>query len=87
MKKTVTVQNKLGIHARPAAELVKLASKFKSEIIIAKNDRKVNGKSIMGVITLVAECGSEIEITANGVDEQDAINAIIELFNNKFYEE
>lgn len=87
MKKTVKVQNKLGIHARPAAEFVKLASKFKSDVFIAKNNSKVNGKSIMGVITLIAEYDSEVEITVNGIDEEEAMTALIELFNQKFYEE
>lgn len=87
MKEIIKIQNKLGIHARPAAEFVKLASKFKSKIYISKNGRKVNGKSIMGVMTLAAEYRSEVEITAEGPDAAEALKALVELINNKFYED
>ena len=68
---TVKIQNKLGLHARPAAEFVKIASQYKSDVFVAKNDREVNGKSIMGVMTLAAEMGSEIRIKAIGDDDVD----------------
>jgi len=83
----IKVQNKLGLHARPAAEFVKIASKFKSDVFVSKNDREVNGKSIMGVMTLAAEMGSELCIRAIGEDDTETINALVELFNLKFYED
>lgn len=86
-EKKVKIRNKLGLHARPAAEIVKLATKFKSEIYISKNNRIVNGKSIMGVMTLAAEKNSELIIRANGKDEQKAVADITNLIKNKFYEE
>ena len=86
-KKAVTIKNKLGLHARPAAEFVKIAAKFKSSIYVSKNDRTVNGKSIMGVMTLAAEMGSELCIQATGNDEKEAIEALVELVNNKFNED
>jgi len=79
--------NKLGLHARAAAKLVKLSSRFESSIDIEKQGQKVNSKSIMGVMMLAASCGTRVTITANGVDEQAAIDAISELVNNRFDEE
>lgn len=87
IKKVFKIQNKYGLHARPAALLVKTSGKFKSEINIAKDGVVANGKSIMGLMTLVAEAGSEIEITVEGIDEEDAMKAIQELIENKFNEE
>ena len=84
---TVKIQNKLGLHARPAAEFVKIAAQYKSDVIVSKNDREVNGKSIMGVMTLAAEMGSVLRIVANGDDEEPAVNALVELVNLKFNEE
>ncbi len=86
-EQSVRIQNKLGLHARPAAEFVKLASQFKSDIFVSKNDRMVNGKSIMGVMTLAAEQGSEILIRADGEDESAAITNLVKLVNDKFYED
>ena len=83
----VKIKNKLGLHARPAAEFVKIASKYKSEVIVSKNDREVNGKSIMGVMTLAAEMGSELHIRAIGEDDINVIDALVELINLKFYED
>ena len=83
----VEIKNKLGLHARPAAEFVKMAAKFKSNVYISKNDRVVNGKSIMGVMTLAAEMGSELRIQAIGEDENEALKALVELINNKFNED
>lgn len=80
----VTVQNEAGLHARPASVLVKTASRFKSDFFIKMYGYKVNGKSILGVMTLAAEAGSEMELIFNGPDEEDALQKVVELFNNKF---
>jgi len=85
--KTFTIQNKFGLHARPAAHFVKTAGKFKSKIDIAKDGLVANGKSIMGLMTLAAETGSQVEITIDGEDAEAAMEAISELIANKFYEE
>lgn len=87
VEKKVFVQNKLGIHARPAALLVRTATKFASDIFIIKNGQEINGKSIMGVMALAAEFESEIIIRANGSDEKDAIEKIAKLFIDKFEED
>ena len=87
IKKIFKIQNKYGLHARPAALLVKTSGKFKSDINIAKDGMVANGKSIMGIMTLVAETGSEIEVMINGADEKEAMNAIEELIVKKFNED
>jgi len=79
--------NSLGLHARPSAQFVKVASKFKSDVYLSKNDREVNGKSIMGVMTLAAEMGSTLTIRVDGEDEELAMEALVNLVNAKFYEE
>lgn len=76
----------MGIHARPAAQIVKIASKFKSDVYLSRNGREVNGKSIMGVMMLAAEMGSELLLKIHGDDQEQAMAALIELFNNKFDE-
>ncbi|MCD6181574.1 MAG: HPr family phosphocarrier protein [Candidatus Cloacimonetes bacterium] len=86
IRKRITITNPLGLHARPATMLVKLATKFRSEFHIRKDDMVINGKSIMGVMTLAAEYGSELEIIADGVDETFLINEITELFQTNFGE-
>ncbi len=86
-ERTVLIPNKYGLHARPAAELVKIAYQFESEIWIRKDDFEVNGKSIMGVMMLAAECGSEITIRASGDDADAAVNALAALVENGFGEE
>ncbi len=86
-KKTVEIKNTLGIHARPASEIVKRASKFKSNISIEKDGMEVNAKSIMGILMLACEQGSKITIVADGEDEKEAVENIVELVENKFYEE
>jgi phosphocarrier protein HPr len=86
MERTVEIVNKNGLHARPAAEIVKLSSKFKSEITIVRDDLEVNGKSIMGVMMLAAEFGSNIVVRANGDDAEAAINAIADLVAARFGE-
>jgi phosphocarrier protein HPr len=83
----VSIPNKYGLHARPAAEFVKLASRFSSEIRVRKEEVEVSGKSIMGVMMLAAECGSTITITADGGDAEAAIDALRTLVANGFGEE
>lgn len=85
--KEVTIKNRAGIHARPAALIVKTASKFQSEIFLEKGDTKVNGKSIMGIITLGAGYNTKLQVSANGSDEGEAVEAIVRLFENRFEEE
>ncbi len=87
VEQMVTIKNRAGIHARPAALLVQTASKFKSKISIEKDDDRINGKSIMGIITLGAGYGTNLKIIAEGEDEQDAVNALIYLFDSKFEED
>lgn len=82
----IQISNKLGLHARASAKLTKLAGGFKSDIHLSRNGRRVNAKSIMGVMMLAAGVGSEIEIEADGEDEQPAVDALRELIANKFGE-
>ena len=82
-----TIPNKYGLHARPAAEFVKLANRFASDIRVRKEDVEVSGKSIMGVMMLAAECGSTITVTAAGDDAEAAIEAIRTLVASGFGEE
>ena len=86
IERTVRIVNKNGLHARPAAEIVKLAAKFHSEITITKDDLDVNGKSIMGVMMIAAEHGSDITFRAEGPDAQQALDALATLVSNKFGE-
>ena len=85
-ERAVQIVNKNGLHARPAAEIVKLAAKFQSEITIVKDDLDVNGKSIMGVMMLAAEHGSTILLRAEGPDADAALEALATLVGNKFGE-
>ena len=84
--RTVTISNKYGLHARPAAEFVKLAGKFRSSVWVKKDDVEVNGKSIMGVMMLAAEHGSDITIRASGEDADAAVQALAELVERGFGE-
>lgn len=86
VERTVTIVNKNGVHARPAAEIVKTAGRFASDVTIVRDDLEVNGKSIMGVMMLAAECGAPITIRADGPDAQDAAEAIVKLVQSKFGE-
>jgi len=86
IEKTIQVDNKLGLHARPSAMLVKVATKYRSEFHIEKEGMKVNGKSIMGVMMLAAECGSELNMVINGPDEEYLLKEIEQLFNDRFGE-
>lgn len=83
----VQIVNKYGLHARPAAELVKLANRFSSDVWIRKDDVEVSGKSIMGVMMLAAECGSTLHVRARGDDSAAAVEALVELVRNRFGED
>jgi phosphocarrier protein HPr len=83
----VTIKNRAGIHARPAALIVQTASKFKSRVYLEKDGDRINGKSIMGIITLGASYNALIKILAEGEDENDAVESVKKLFENKFEEE
>ena len=83
----VQIVNKYGLHARPAAELVKLANRFRSDVWVRKDDVEVSGKSIMGVMMLAAECGSTVHVRARGEDAQAAVDALVELVRNRFGED
>lgn len=85
--KNVKVLNKSGLHARPSSVLVQEASRFKSEFFIEMYGYRINGKSILGIMTLAAEYGSEMKLIFEGPDEEEAIEAISELFENKFRSE
>ena len=87
VSKDVTIINRLGLHARPAALLVKTASRFASEIFLRKGTLEVNSKSIMGVMMLAAEKGSKITVITNGPDEALALEAIVKVFETRFGEE
>lgn len=85
-ERTVIITNRNGLHARPAAEIVKLAAKFQSEITVVKDELDVNGKSIMGVMMLAAEHGSNITFRAEGPDADQALDALATLVANGFGE-
>ena len=85
-ERSVQIVNKHGLHARPAAEMVKAASKYKSDITISREDLEVNGKSIMGVMMLAAEYGATITLRATGPDAEDAIDALSVLVASRFGE-
>ncbi|HHJ35417.1 MAG TPA: HPr family phosphocarrier protein [Gammaproteobacteria bacterium] len=87
MSKNTEIINKLGMHARAAAQFVQLASSFSSHIEIEKDNRRVNGKSIMGVMMLAASKGSKITLYADGEDETESLDKLEELINNRFNEE
>ena len=86
IKKDVKVVNKLGLHARASAKLTQLASQFRSGVWIARNGRRVNAKSIMGVMMLAAGLGSTVELETDGEDEAAAMEAVENLFANRFGE-
>jgi phosphocarrier protein HPr len=86
MKTPITISNKLGLHARASAKLTKLAGSFKSEVFMSRNGRRVNAKSIMGVMMLAAGLGSEVELEVDGEDEATATQALVQLFEDKFGE-
>ena len=86
IEREATIVNQEGLHARPAARIVRLASQFSAEIQIAKDGLDVNGKSIMGVMMLAAECGSSILIRADGPDAEQAVDALAQLVASGFGE-
>jgi len=86
IERIVTIVNKNGLHARPAAEIVKLAAKYQAEVTIVRDDLEVNGKSIMGVMMLAAEQGASIVVRANGPDADQAVGAIEQLIMRGFGE-
>jgi phosphocarrier protein len=86
IKNLTTISNKLGLHARASAKLTKLAGSFPCEVWISKGERRVNAKSIMGVMMLAAGIGSEVELETNGDQEQEAMDALLALMADKFGE-
>ena len=82
----ITISNKLGLHARASAKLTKLAGSFASEVHLSRNGRRINAKSIMGVMMLAAGLGSEVEIECSGPDEEQAMAALRQLIDDKFGE-
>ena len=86
IKQSITISNKLGLHARASAKLTKLTGSFQSEVFMSRNDRRVNAKSIMGVMMLAAGIGSVVELEVSGPDEQVAMAALLAMINDKFGE-
>lgn len=86
ISKDFTISNELGLHARPSAQLTQIAGRYQSEVFIAKNGRRVNAKSIMGVMMLAAGPGSTVTVDAEGPDEQQAVDAIGALISSGFGE-
>jgi phosphocarrier protein len=86
IKKTVTIVNKAGMHTRPASNIVKIASKYRSDFFIVKNGYRINGKSIIGVMTLAAEQGSTLTLEVEGDDEEKASAELIKFFEDGFGE-
>ena len=86
IKKSVTISNKLGLHARASAKLTKIAGSYPCEVWLSRGDRRINAKSIMGVMMLAAGLGSTVELETNGQQEEEAMNAIVQLMDDKFGE-
>jgi phosphocarrier protein HPr len=86
IKKSVTISNKLGLHARASAKLTKIAGSYPCEVWLARGDRRVNAKSIMGVMMLAAGVGVTVDVETDGEQEQEALDAIVALMNDKFGE-
>lgn len=84
--KQVTITNQVGLHARPATFFIQKANEYKCSIWVEKDDRKVNAKSLLGVLSLGIVCGTKVSIIADGVDEEDAVETLAELVNSKFAE-
>lgn len=87
LEREIVIQNKLGLHARPASQFVQLTSRFSSDIVLRKQDTEVNGKSIMGVLMLAAPRGTTLKVVARGEDAREALDKIEELVSGKFGEE
>ena len=86
VKTEITISNKLGLHARASAKLTKLAGSFPCDVFMSKGDRRINAKSIMGVMMLAAGVGSVVVLETDGVQEQEALDALVALINDKFGE-
>ena len=86
IKTNITISNKLGLHARASAKLTKLAGSYPCEVWLTKGERRINAKSIMGVMMLAADIGSELEMETDGEQEQEAMDALVALINDKFGE-
>ena len=86
VKTEITISNKLGLHARASAKLTKLAGSFPCDVFMSKGDRRINVKSIMGVMMLAAGIGSVVELETDGPQEQEAMDALVALINDKFGE-
>ena len=86
IRKTIRISNKLGLHARASAKLTKLAGGFRSEVFMSRNGRRVNAKSIMGVMMLAAGMGTDVELETEGADEAEAMDALVALIDDKFGE-
>ncbi len=86
IKKQLTVLNKLGIHARPAAQFVRTASRYKAEVVVASDEESIDGKSIMGLMMLAVGHGASFNITVDGPDEEESMAALVALVENKFGE-
>jgi phosphocarrier protein HPr len=86
IRTTATISNRLGLHARASAKLTKLAGSFQCEVHMARNGRRINAKSIMGVMMLAAGLGSDVELETDGPDEQAAMDALLALISDKFGE-
>ncbi|MBI1624652.1 HPr family phosphocarrier protein [Comamonas suwonensis] len=86
IKTHITISNKLGLHARASAKLTKLAGSYPCEVWLTKGERRINAKSIMGVMMLAAGIGSELEMETDGEQEQEAMDALVALINDKFGE-
>ena len=86
IERDVTIRNRSGLHTRPAATLVKTAARFQAELFITKDGYEINGKSIIGVMTLAAEQGSVLSLRFEGLDEEDMATAVVQLFNEGFGE-
>lgn len=87
IEQTFTVLNKMGLHARPAAMLVRILQKFESQVRLRKDDQEVDAKSIMGILTLTAEFGSKLTVVADGTDEHQVIESLTDFFNTQVHEE
>ena len=86
MERQVTICNKLGLHARAAAKLVSVANGFAAEVLVEKDGKRINGKSIMGVMMLAASQGTQVRLRVSGEDEQAAMDALVELIEDRFGE-
>ncbi len=86
IKNSITISNKLGLHARASAKLTKLAGSYPCEVWMSKGERRINAKSIMGVMMLAAGLGTQVEVETDGAQEQEAMDALLALINDKFGE-